>query len=117
ARWIKRKSKSKTKLVQLMWPDCDTADFDCIVLPSHDKEHADTPQILRVLGAPHRITQAVLDAAADKWRDTFTHLPLGGRIAVLVGGSTKHGAFEAADFHRMGALVTTLATSVRGTLL
>lgn len=116
ARWIKRQSHH-TKLVQLMWPDCATADFDCIVLPSHDREHADTSQILRVLGAPHRVTPAVLDAAAAKWRDRLEHLPPGARIAVLVGGSTKHGAFEAADFHRLGALTVTLATSVRGTLM
>lgn len=116
ARWIKRQSP-KTRLVHIMWPDCAPAEFDCIVLPSHDKDHADMPQVMRVLGAPHRITPAVLESAADKWRDRFAHLPLGGRIALLVGGSSKHGSFDAADFHRLGALATTLAHTVGGALL
>lgn len=116
ARWVKKQSKGKTKLVQLMWPDAAAQDFDCIVLPAHDKEHKDSSNILRVLGAPHRITPAVLQAAASQWRDRLGHIPPENRIAVLVGGSTKHGAFDEADFHRMGALTATLATSAHGGL-
>lgn len=116
ARWIKRKSPS-TKLVQLMWPDAGVKAFDCIVLPAHDRDHKDTPQILRVLGAPHRITTEVLAAAADKWRDKLNHLPPAGRIAVLIGGSTRSGKFQKADFHRLASLTKTLAVGVHGTLL
>ena len=67
ARWIKRQSP-KTKLVQLMWPDAGAVDFDCIILPSHDREHKDAPNVLRVLGAPHRITPQVMSGAAELWR-------------------------------------------------
>lgn len=110
ARWIKKRSP-RSKLVQLMWPDSGIADFDCIVLPSHDKDHADTPQILRVLGAPHRIQESLLESIRPKWQEKLAHIGTQTRIALLVGGSTKHGAFEKADFHRLGALTATLARS------
>lgn len=116
ARWIKRQSPDSA-LVQLMWPDAAPAEFDCIVLPSHDRDHKDLPQMLRVLGAPHRITPQVLESAADTWRERLAHLPPAARIAVLVGGSTKHGKFTDADFHRLGGLVKTLATGVHGSLM
>lgn len=115
ARWIKRQSP-KTKLVQLMWPDAGAVDFDCIILPSHDREHKDAPNVLRVLGAPHRITPQVMSAAAELWRSRLEALP-NPRIAVLVGGSTKHGAFTDADFHRLGALAKTLATGEHGSIM
>lgn len=116
ARWIKRKSP-RTKLVQLMWPDAGIADFDCIVLPSHDRDHKDTPQILRVLGAPHRITPQALEAAKETWRSKLAQLPSTVRIALLVGGSTKHGRFDDADYHRLGTWVKTLTTNVHGSIL
>ena len=116
ARWIKRKSP-QTKLVQLMWPDAGIADFDCIVLPAHDRDHKDTPQILRVLGAPHRITPQVLETAANTWRPKLAHLPSAARIAVLAGGSTKHGRFDDADFQQLGILVKKLSTNVNGSVL
>lgn len=115
ARWIKKQSRGKTKLVHLMWPDSKAGAFDCIVLPSHDKEHKDSGNILRVLGAPHRITPAVLEAAADKWREVLSAIPE-PRIAVLVGGSNRHSRFEEADFRRIGALSATLAVSTHGGL-
>lgn len=115
ARWIKRKSP-KTKLVQLMWPDAGMADFDCIVLPSHDRDHKDTKQVIRVLGAPHRVTLQTLQKAAEQWHPVFTHLPT-PRIALLVGGSTKHGRFEDADFSRLATLASALASNVQGAVL
>lgn len=115
ARWIKRRS-AKTKIVQLMWPDAGAADFDCIVLPAHDREHKDAPNILHVLGAPHRVTAPVLATAAETWRPRLEELPA-PRIAALVGGSTRHGAFSDADFHRLGALAKTLATGAHGSIM
>lgn len=115
ARWIKRKSPS-TKLVHLMWPDGGAKEFDCIVLPSHDKDHNDIPQILRVLGAPHRVTPHILEEATTKWQPALSDLPQ-KRIALLVGGSSKHGAFTDADYHRLGALTKTLTIGVEGAVL
>jgi mitochondrial fission protein ELM1 len=115
ARWVKRQSP-KTKLVQLMWPDAGAHEFDCVVLPSHDREHKDAPQVLRVLGAPHRITPDALKTASDTWQAEFAHLP-SPRIAVLAGGSSKHGSFSTTDFTHLGKLIKTFADNVHGSVM
>lgn len=115
ARYIKQHNP-KAYLTQLMWPDAAQKDFDCIVLPSHDREHSNTPNVLRVLGAPHRITLATLEAAHRKWQPVFASLP-SPRIAVLVGGSSKHGTFSTQDFGELGRLTAKLAASVNAGLL
>ena len=115
ARFIKRKSP-KTRLLHLMWPDAGAKDFDTIVLPSHDRERKETPQILRVLGAPHGITPKTLEKASKEWFPKFADLPK-PRIALLVGGSSKHGTFQVPDYHRLGALAAAMATQHHGSLL
>ena len=116
SRWIKRQSPS-TKLVHLMWPDAPANAFDCIVLPSHDKDHKELPQIMRVLGAPHRISPQILEASATEWQPKLAGVASDAKIAVLVGGSSKHGKFTDADYHRLGALVKTLATANHGSVM
>jgi uncharacterized protein len=114
-RYIKAKNPD-TKLVQLMWPDSGADEFDCIVLPAHDREHPEKKNILRVLGAPHRLTAERLEEARGKWLTEL--MPYSGpRIAVLAGGSTKHGIFTKADWQKLAALAGNFAENTNGSLL
>lgn len=115
ARHIKRKSPA-TKLMQLMWPDTAPDAFDCIVLPSHDRDHKDTGNILRVLGAPHRITAGVLAEARGKWQGRLQEYPA-PRIALLAGGGSKHGVFAPSDWKKLGHLAAGFARNTGGSLL
>ena len=57
ARWIKRQSKGHTKIIQLMnvgWAGFNEADL--MVIPAHDSYQGNAKNVLRVSGAPHRIT-------------------------------------------------------------
>lgn len=91
ARYIKKKSKGMTKIVQLMWPGFPNSDIDLIATPKHDgiKENN---HIINTIGAPNRITPEKLKEEKDKWQKKFSDLPL-PKIAVLIGGSTKKGQF------------------------
>lgn len=115
ARYIKRKAKH-CKIVQLMWPDAGISDFDCIVLPEHDREHNNEKNILRVIGAPNALDPDSLKEAANKWQPRFAHLPH-AKIAVLVGGSTRYSSFDTGDFHRLGALSSRLASMRKAGLM
>lgn len=115
ARYIKKQSP-KTRLVQLMWPDGGADAFDCIALPTHDREHKDAQNAVRTLGAPHRISPHLLMAARMKWKSEWDHLPE-PRIAVLLGGSSKHGTFKPADFTRLGKMARDAAQAQGGSLL
>lgn len=92
-RYIKKKSGGKTKIVQIMYPGrFNLSDFDLIVLPRHDGCKLIRPNIMRVTGAPHRITPERLSIEKEKWTPVFESLP-SPRIALIVGGATKDKPF------------------------
>ncbi|MBM3618025.1 MAG: nucleoside-diphosphate sugar epimerase [Alphaproteobacteria bacterium] len=120
ARYIKAQNPD-VKLVQLMWPDAAPDEFDCIVLPSHDRDHSggkdgEAANILRVLGAPHRVTPELLETARKKWLPPLYNHPA-PRIALLAGGGNKHDAFSEADWTKLGELAASFATKLKGSLL
>ena len=107
ARAVKRLSKGKTKIVQLMQPGRSVARHaDLIVLPDHDKKTS-ARNTLFVTGAPHRITQERLKNEKKKWERVLGNFPK-PRIALMVGGSTKGKVFteerEEKWIHTVGML-------------
>ena len=92
-KYIRKKSGGRTKIVQIMYPGrFGLNDFDLIVLPHHDGCKLVRPNIMRVTGAPHRITPERLAAEKEKWLPVFESLPC-PRIALIVGGATKDKPF------------------------
>lgn len=91
ARYIKKVSMGRTKLVQIMWPGFPWRDFDIIAVPKHDDIPAGG-RIINTIGAPNRITPKVLEKKGKKWHEKFDYLP-SPKVALLVGGDTKKGKF------------------------
>lgn len=119
ARWIKRQSGGKTRLVQLMFPGkVGAEDFDLIVIPEHDGNAAasNMPNALQIVGAPSLITPALLEAEADRWRDRFDALPR-PFFALIVGGATKRQAFSNNQAKALGAKVSAVAKASGGSVL
>lgn len=117
ARWIKRSSGGRTYLCQVMWPGAaGAAEFDLIAVPTHDDLPGIHPNVLRVTGAPHRVTEARLALEATKWAPRLNHLrkPL---VAVCVGGSTKNRKFTPAMARELGERAARLARDCGGSLL
>lgn len=103
ARWIKRMAGGRAFLVQVMYPGGlgpgAIGEFNLIAVPRHDTFKEILPTVLRITGAPHRVTQERLDREAEAWRDRFDGYPR-PFLSVLVGGATKNRPFgprEAAD--------------------
>jgi mitochondrial fission protein ELM1 len=115
ARWIKRQSKGQTIIVQIMHPGSGGGEFDLIALPLHDA-HAPAPNQLRITGAPHRLTQEKLDAAALQWAPRLSHLPR-PYLAVLVGGPTHKRPFDDAMASGLGEEVERLRQRMGASLL
>ena len=119
ARWIKRQSGGQTRIVQIMYPGRRAAgDFDLIAVPRHDCElpGGDATNILRITGAPHRLTHAMLAAAAETWSPRFNHLrrPF---VAVMVGGATHSRPFPAQAAADLGRRAAALAAELGGSVL
>lgn len=115
ARWIKRRSGAF--LAQVMDPGPGGRDeFDLIAVPNHDGAALPGHNILRVTGAPHRVTSTKLAEAAELWRPRFAHLPRPW-VALVVGGATRRRPFTAAMAAELGARSAELAAGEGGSLL
>ncbi len=120
ARAIKRLSKNKTKIIQIMYPGpAGLSEFDLIAVPHHDNLDINIQKagnILSIPGAPHKVTAALLDNAASVWRDKLKHLP-SPKIAVFIGGSTRKREFSSDMAHMFGQHINQLALDTGGSLL
>ncbi len=115
ARWIKRKSGGRTRLVHIGRPWAPLHAFDLIVttpqyfLPDRDN-------IVRTALPLHRVTSERLRESALRWRARFAHLrpPY---TAVLVGGNSGPLVLSRSKGERLGRLVNELVRSGGGSLL
>lgn len=115
ARWIKRNSGAR--LVQVMDPGPGgRPEFDLIAIPNHDGHAPAGANVLRVTGAPHRVTAAKLAEAAEAWRAKFAALPRPW-VALIVGGATRRRPFTATMAAELGAQVAGLAGRAGGSVL
>jgi mitochondrial fission protein ELM1 len=103
ALWLARQG---ARTVQVMGPGFPASRFDLVVRPAHDRA-SEAPNLLRVLGAPHRITLERLAAAAGRFRD----LP-SPRVALLVGGPVRGVGLDAAAAGALARQVAAAAGSV-----
>ncbi len=122
ARWVKRRSGGRSRCVQIMYPGAGgLAEFDLVAVPNHDAVPA-AANLIRITGAPHRLTAGKLAAARREWNEELGRLPR-PLVALLVGGATRRRAFTAGQAATLGrraaALVsgggTILATTSRRT--
>ncbi|GAB4391329.1 MAG: hypothetical protein Tsb0032_02720 [Kiloniellaceae bacterium] len=115
ARWIKRRSGGKTRLVQLGRKAANVAgDFDLAVTCSHFQlpPHA---RRLELLLPPTQVTAARLEEAAARWPDLFAGSAR-PRVALLVGGTTAHHRLTAETAARMAAELQSFAETLDGSL-
>lgn len=118
ARYIKKKSKNKTKIVQLIHPgNSGLADFDLVFIPEHDAGRRKiTKNTIFTLGSPHRITDASLLEAQKKWQETFANLPR-PLTALIIGGAIKGSGFSIENARELGNAVKSFKEEISGSLL
>ncbi|SCA56961.1 Predicted nucleoside-diphosphate-sugar epimerase [Candidatus Terasakiella magnetica] len=116
ARHIKKASKGKCKIVQVMYPGNSGADdFDLICVPSHDQNSYSANE-MTMTGAPHRVNQQKLNEAVAHWLERFSFLPQ-PRIGLIVGGATKNKAFSADMGKELGRKVNDIAKAKGASVL
>ncbi|MDP6572742.1 MAG: mitochondrial fission ELM1 family protein [Rhodospirillales bacterium] len=116
ARQIKRLSGGAALLAQIMFPGRPgIAEYDLVSVPHHDRVAA-RPNVMRITGAPHRVTEQALREAAAEWQGRLGGLPR-PRIALMVGGSTRRRRFTEAMARQLGGAANALAATAGGALL
>ena len=115
ARWIKRQSGGRCRLVQLGRKGANVAaDFDLAVTCRHF-QLPDHPTRLEVLMPPTQVTADRLQAAASRWPDLYGAAAR-PRVALLVGGTTAHHRLPAEIAATMAAQAQDLADRFGGSL-
>ncbi|TDR90485.1 mitochondrial fission ELM1 family protein [Enterovirga rhinocerotis] len=97
-RAVKRASAGRTFTVILKDPRTGPTAADLIWVPDHDRLRG--PNVVATLTAPHRISARRLAEARTALDPRIAALPR-PRVAVLVGGDSRHHRFSAADQARL----------------
>lgn len=97
-RAVKRASAGRAFTVVLKDPRAGLGSADLIWVPAHDSLRG--PNVIVTLTAPHRISAARLDAARRRPDPRLAGLGR-PRVAVLLGGDSRHHRFATADIARL----------------
>jgi mitochondrial fission protein ELM1 len=115
ARWIRRQSGNRTRIVHVGRPWAPLEAFDLIIsTPQYGLP--ERPNVLVNDLPMHRLNAGLLAQAGRRWAGELQRFP-GPRIAVLLGGNSGAFVFTAAKARRLGVLVNGLARASGGSVL
>lgn len=100
--------------VHLQDPRIDPALFDLVIAPAHDPVRG--PNVVLTQGAINRITAARLGEARERFRPQLEKLS-GPRIAVLIGGKSRHHDLPPPRAAALGAELAAVAKNSGGGLM
>lgn len=113
ALWLKKQSKGKSFVVQVLDPRISAKHFDLVIAPEHDP--IEGKNVIKTIGAPNLITQEKLIEEKGKF-DELEKLNT-PKIAVLVGGSSKAFSFDDAQAQNLGKILKELAEQRNASLM
>jgi mitochondrial fission protein ELM1 len=113
ALWLRE--RFGTRLVHCGMPRWRAGQFDLLVTPAHLRPRK-APNVLPVLGQPHRISPLVLSQARVSWAGRLSHLPR-PLIALLVGGGGVAGEMRPVVAHALARQVARMAAAAGGSVL
>ena len=89
--------------------------FDLLVVPRHERPPA-LPNLVPVLGVPHRLSPLALSQARVAWAGRLAHLPR-PLIALLAGGGPGRAELRPIAANRLARQMAQLATRYGGSVL
>ena len=102
-----------SKAVQILDPRIDPVHWDVVIAPQHDDVHGHN--VIPMLGSLHPVDDAWLQHAREAFA-AFARLPR-PRIAVLLGGSSRHARFDRSAFEVLAAKLEVVLAREGGSLL
>jgi len=113
-RFVKRASGGRTYTVFLKDPRTGPETADFIWSPDYDRLRG--PNVLTTLTPPHRVSAAKIEAARARPDPRLAPLPH-PRVAVLVGGDSRHHRFSDRDIARFVEHLNNLAATGAGLMV
>ena len=115
ARWIRDRSRGKTRLVLLGRKGAHLTDRSDIAVSCGHFRQPPHPRRIETLAPLSLVTPQRLEAAATEWREMLESAPH-PRIAVLVGGATARYRFDPDTARQLGQAVRAWAGEVGASL-
>lgn len=115
ARWIKKQTGGRTRIVHLGRPWASPGAFD-LVITTPQYRVPPAPNVLLNELPLHRISRAALARARTLWAPRLASLPR-PRIAVLIGGHSGPFTFDVATARRLGQAVQALADEMHASVM
>lgn len=119
ARYLRKKSGNKSKIVQLMYPSGGVGikDMELVIVPSHERtKKQNFPQALVVTGAPHQIFADKLEQIRQQWNPVFENLPKPW-TAVIIGGAIQGKPWPLDNVEQLADCLYQLHKTLGGSLL
>lgn len=108
---VRSRSGGRTFTVQTQDPRIAPHYFDLVIPPEHDGLAG--PNVVPIIGAPHRVTAAKLAAAREEFAPLLAGLPR-PLVSVLIGGSSRHHQLTDEVAHKLAADLGALKASGHG---
>ena len=115
ARWIKKQSGGRSRLVHLLHTQAPLHHFDLVVTTAQYLL-PERSNVLHNLLPLNAAAPEVLASAGAQWRERLEHLPRPW-IAVLVGGTTSSYRLDASRARQLGQFTSRRARETGGSLL
>ncbi|MDN2584279.1 mitochondrial fission ELM1 family protein [Aquibium sp. ELW1220] len=109
-----KEASPQTFCVYFMDPRSARAGADVVVSQHHDGLSGEN--VVKVRTAPHRFSAERLERARREARAELAALPR-PRVAVLIGGDSRHHRFKRSDIARLSAAIDDLAGSGAGLMI
>lgn len=117
ARWIKKQSGGKTKIIQLMHPgNCGLKDIDLVIVSEHDAGKSKGGNFFFITGCPHRVSEKAVAEAREKWAPIFASLPRPW-TSVIVGGAIKGRPFSLENAQALAEGIKKIHQQTGGSIL
>ena len=118
ARYIRKKSQNKTKIIQLMYPadGIGICDMEKIIVPAHDSlKKRQNPKSFVITGAPTTVTTKMIEESKRKWEPVFADLPRPW-VSVIVGGAIKGKPWPLTNAEKLGEKICEINSKIGGSV-
>ncbi len=119
ARYIRKLSKNKTKIIQLMYPSGGVGlkEMELVIVPAHDsikKQQISNAMVIQ--GAPTKICEETLRQARLKWEPIFSHLPH-PYTTIIIGGAIKGKSWPLNNAENLADQIKNIHDKIGGSIL
>ncbi len=118
ARYLRKKSGNKSKIIQLMYPTdgVGICDMEKIIIPAHDSlKKQQNSKAFVIIGAPTIVTPEVLEKNKAKWEPVFSDLPRPW-ISVILGGAIKGKPWPVSNAENLANKIVEINRKVGGSI-